>query len=478
MTVHVIGPTAFVVSIRSNPANMAISGTTTISNLYNLPGDGLYKTVSVYFVDVNTFGLDPGPIMNTSVTNAANVGTGNGLLFRNITGTTLNLRTIRSGQWMNVSTFGDEVTVTSTPPIIYYNRVRYPYGQQTFVSPVNASLTDSRTYTVVPVGIDELSEGTIVSILTPSFIGPTLASVIFEFRPYPRRTEPVSVRFNLETTGPAQNVPVEVVAYPNKVNVYDKEYVNGIHSDSSLGMYDPLVDPGTLTYTQYEGGGNITLPSSAIAIAANIQDNLIFYALQGSDWVYWLSYSTGASDKLFEVNSITGQWTSGATITDLEYDEKNSLLYVLPNAGDDNMLVVPVMPFETQVNDIVLGPIASRRLPYASDTEMYSVAVSQNSDEVYFAAKPNASSEPYIYSCLPNGITYEQVAEVVAPISSSRPVSIMIGSRGTLYMQMEQDKMLRRANIDNTLESGLTDLYVLPEYLASMSRNCYGQFPS
>lgn len=98
-----------------------VTATRQISSSYKVVGGAPITTSQDYTLSTNTdwaitvIGIKGLLISGgTSVTGVANVGTGTGNVFKNITGSTVNLRTIKAGTNTTVTTVGDEIIIDST----------------------------------------------------------------------------------------------------------------------------------------------------------------------------------------------------------------------------------------------------------------------------------------------------------------------------------------------------------------------------
>lgn len=478
LIIHVIGlTTQNVIVTCSIPTQIIIAGTATSVSSYTIIGGAVYKSVSVYFINTSVFVLDPGPSGVASGISVSNVGGGPGTLFRDITGNTINIKTLRQGGWMGVSNATDFVTLTNLSPVVYFTASQYPHCTSTSIgSFLTAILKDTRIYTVSNVGISPWDEGT-VTVSNGPFSGPGGITVVFEYTPTPRQTKTVSVRFNLETNdglGFIQNLLCEVSIYPNLANVRDFEYLNGTHPDGSIGMYDPLNDSGSVQYAQYEAGGNIDFVGSSLnAWTVDIQDNLAFYTLDGDNRIYWKTFTDGNSGELLNLDDLPNHWSPGAQIADIDYDEKHSILYVLPGLGTQRMPMIPILPYEWKTGIVRTADITSRPLPFSSAFVAHSIAIAQQSGHLFISYKPTIGNITVGVYWIMNVLS--QINSIITGIGTDLS-SIMVGSRGTLMIHFESDLSLHTLPYYVGVDNGFTFRYNLPLWMKSLSRNCYGQY--
>ena len=98
---HIFSPTSY---LATQPGQSAL-----------VVSDGLIPSTTaggLYFIP---YGLPPVDLTNGgTLQSVVNVGAGSGQIFRNLTGSTANFRTISSGAGISVSTSGDEVFIVNT----------------------------------------------------------------------------------------------------------------------------------------------------------------------------------------------------------------------------------------------------------------------------------------------------------------------------------------------------------------------------
>lgn len=479
LNVHVAGTTAQNVVLQSGTALMQIVGTNTSTNNFVLAGGSMYKSVSIYFHSQNIFMLDLGS-SNAAVSSVANVGTGTGTIFRDITAGTINLKTLLAGGWIGFNNNANDITITNVCPVVYNVANQYTYNTRVLIgSSFSIVVKDTRTYNVVLSSFTDYEEGQ-VTLLNGPIVGPTSQTINFLFTPALRRAMKSIIRFNITTSigGFLQNSPCEVEVYPNLDNVNNAEYMCGPYFVGDVGMYDPLHDPGVVRYATQEQGMGISLGANVTGYAVSIQDNVAFYTTKADRNIRWYSFSDQSTGILLNLAAaaLSAHWTAGALVADIDYDERNSLLYVLPAVGNQRLCIIPILPFDVYTGVMLTGPVTSRTMPYAATDTMYSIAVSQNTEEVFFSRKPNAANIT-ITSLIPNGSTYVQTAAFVTVYAFAAPCKIMFGNKGTFIATFEDDNSVWTLDSGNSLSSGLSVQYNLILFMWSISRNGYGHYP-
>jgi hypothetical protein len=469
LAINVIAPISQTITLNSAPAFMVINGTALQQFTHVIPGDNNSKTISVYFhsstfINVD-YGASIGSIVPPPSSLVANVGGGAGI-YRDTTGSTINLRSIvSSGLELVTTQNANTVSIADGRPIVLgIVTPPVPYALATGYSGCRVSIPNNANYSADI----STAEGTITQ-LSFNVTGPgNMFGPNFLFQPGPRRTSPaiLSCTFT-KTINQIYSGYIGVVF--DLSNVYDYEYVSGSNSDGSLGMYDPLIDAGAVKLMNDTFPTQVDVGVDLSRVAFNIQDNALFFTRTTSpNRIDYKSFTDSNISGLIDVNS-TSAWTVGATIADLDYNEKESVLYVLPDDPFGKLMIIPIVPYSSP-GPFKMGPITfvNLNLPFGSVPQ--SLAVSLTNGIFYYACKPAAGN-----ITIQGHVGGNPTAIVSLTTSfSSGDVSMVVGSRDSLYVLHSDNNGLYTIDQGKSLEDGITFLYKLAAFMPSLCRNGYG----
>lgn len=435
--IHILGTTTRDIIIVSSPAAMTIAGTFSSTNNYTVRGDSTYKMLTITFVTPNLLSLDGGAWGSTQI----------------------------AGIMPRVAAFS----------------TRYAYGQSSPIAAVIAQIYDNASYNITYSEPEPIDEGEVTAIITTgNGIGNIFGAFIWS--PASRVTKPISVYVNMiRPSGEFANFTV-ITLVPDLSNVFGLiEYITGPLSGSkNIGMYDTVSDPGGQLVMCQQSGNVVELPEEPLALALNIQDNVFFYNTPTSpNVINWFSLSTTKTGILCDMDNVgTANWSSGATVADIDYCETNSVIYVLPASASQRLAMIPTKRYDyLQNSELRTGPVRSINGTGAPSTVQMSIAVDTETLGVYIANQPTFSNILISEYATTNNLALLQSLNTGY---NSGTMSLTFSTRGDLIAQSSTDNLLLRVQQGLGIAGGIVSVsgtYPLPVTFASMSRNLYGCFP-
>lgn len=431
--IQIFTPNNTTVTLNTSPALMSINGTALTQLSHVIPANGVTKTITLYFSRSTLINVDYG----ASASNSLFV----------------------------------------PPPTTGNTSSSYIYGQDSVISVPSIYIPDSSNYNVVFNSIEPTLEG-VITPFVGSVSGPGLQFLAFQFSPAPRRIASTNVTGYITSTG-NPDAAFSVNLYPILSNVYDKEYILGSNNDGTLAMYDPLVNFGGLPKAIDAQGSQVNLIGDMGPVAVDVADSLVFSVSNSAPTVIrWKSFTTYNEGDLIDVSTlVTGFWTTGATIVDIDFDDQTSSLLVLPNLPTTGkILSIPIRPYNnSDPNTIKTGVLFGATFALPAASVVHSFAVCPLTREVYIACKPPLfNNSVYKFSPFP---------ALAGPFSYQHPsiavnrTAVGFSSQGSFFMLFERTLELYQVNNTRGLSTDPSDttvLYTVPQYHQSLSRNCYG----
>lgn len=474
--INIEGSTIRSITISSVGTIMRISGTNTTTSNYVINPQNICRSIRVSVKGTGTLILDEGGTISSHYTF---LNTGSGAPVYNYTAATnVAFRSLLRTRFLDTILNVDDITLSNTMPTFNKLTILYPYMTKTYFSSLQPIyIPDGSVYTVLIDQLEPIEEGSVV-LDTGSIVGPGYPKIAIDHQPAPRRKEPTEIRLNIVDTDAGDYVGMGMcILAPILTNVKDKEYVCGSYGNGTLGMYDPYNNAGSSFTMRDANGIQVVLANNLNTVTVDIQDNLFFYTLTSSNTtIRWYCPSTGSSGVLLNVSSLLGTiWVAGGIIADICYCEEESILYVLPEVGNDRILYIPILPYEPlDSGNVRMGTIHSRTATLGATTTMYSICIDEITRMKYIAAKPLASNAT-IYSLVDNGSSLTGQNTFVTTIATTQRISLMYGSRGRLFVLYELNNRLHYLAYGASLNFGLQIAYDLPApFMKSLTRNLYG----
>lgn len=435
VNINIYTPNARSITLNSSPALMCVNGTFLTQLSHVIAASTTCKTLTLYFSDTTLINLDYG---------ASSLG-----------------------------------SIIPFPVKTSNLAVSYVYGTDNVISLPCVRIIDSSSYDVTINNLEPTVEGTIIPYVS-SVTGPGTQFITLGYNPAPRRISSTTITGYLTSLG-EQEAGFTISAYPILSNVFDKEYFTGSNNNGTLAMYDPLVDFGGIPKTYDANGSEVQLSNDLGAIAIDLADALVFYVVNSAPTVIrWKSYTTYNEGDLLDLSTlVTGFWTTGTTIVDIDFDDKTSSLLVLPNiATTGKILSIPIRPYlNSDPNTVKTGAVFGAILTLPAGTVPYSMAICPITREIYVGCKPPAfTNSVYKFSPFPalaGPFSYQH------PSISSDRLSITFSSQGTFFMLFERTLEVYQVNNTRGLSTNPMDttvIYTIPQYHQSLSRNCYGWY--
>lgn len=485
VTLNIVSPISQTITLNSSPAFMMLNGTSLQQLSHVIVADNLSKSIVLYFHSESNINLDYGASSSSIIPSLtfANVGVGEGV-YANTVGRLVNLRRIDDlDRTIRVATIGNTIGISSRTVIGGGGAERYPYGNSISDSAGGAFQVHNPSADTIDVTTQYNTGYTpagLFTITTPTISG--IAPIYdYVWTPGPRMNRPVSVSVNFYR-GPTDLIgSTRLDMVPAMENVLETENVMCCHPGSVfLSMYDPDKDPGTELFAKMPYGfslNDIETDIEPLCISTDLQDNLIFYVPSSNRTLINVASSS--------INQFYGEFTditvldnslisgAGYGIRDLCYSEVTSTLYALPTKHTNSVIVVPVLP---KLYDAVNFPIVTIGTPtfvpfdgispplgnlysicLLNDTGDFLIAYEDGTTKIgAFRIHDNKMKLLYAYDTGNNG-----------------PVSLMMGSRGRIIAQYEQDNGFYVSTPGLSLLDGLTLTYSAPRFYTSLTVNCY-----
>lgn len=436
LKIHINGATTRSITLNSSPAFMKINATALTQLSHVIVGNGLSKTLTLSFTSTGLWNLDYG----ASIINS----------------------------------------FPSTLPSMSFQRSTYVYGKLTGFGLPSVYIPDTTVYSVLFGGLNRETEGYILpgSEIT-SITGPGQQVVFFVYVPASQRTEPTNI-YGYLYQGSVYFGTFTVQLSPILSNVYDIPYFTGANSDGTLKMLN--LNNGIVSMICVDAeGSTVNLGANLIAIANSIADSLYFFVYSTSNTlIRCRSYINNQLIQNFiDVSTFNSAfWTPGAVISDLEYDEKNKCLYVLPNQNGALLLRIPIIPMD-EVNRSNINPrtgsSTSRQLTIANAQELQSIAVCPYTSALYVGYSRtvgNLSVNVYQdFNSLSLSFTY------IHPSIATDSIVVGFTALGQLLLHYETTRLVVTLNNGRPLSATGGDqlsVFTLTTFCPSLSRTCYG----
>jgi len=493
VTINIIAPISQTVTLNSSPAFMVINGTALQQLSHVIPGDNLSKSITIYFHSTQYINIDYGAAAASAVSpiSFANIGIGEGIYY-NTVGSTINLRSIDDGdRTVSLSTAGGTINVGSRLVVGGNGAEQYFYGNSLVQSaggalqlynPVGDSINVTTPFS------SGLYSGGYFSITTPSVVG---NNPIYDiaWTPPPRMNRPMSVGVNFYRGLTDLVGCTRLDMIPKMQNVFEKEYVMACRGGdtNAIYMYDPdsaspselfanIVDTVTIT--------PVVLQESPIALATDLQDNLIFYVPEGDKHLIKVAttslnqfYGSFTDIVVIDTNSIAG---GVFEIADLCYNEVTSTLYALPTNVNGRIIAVQIHP---KLYDPVNFPVVSigpvHTIPFdgifpGADDGLYSICL-LNNDGDFLIAYDDGITKLGVFRI--DAQSYSIKHLYTLDIGAVGPISIMMGSRGRVIAQYSIDRTFYVSTVGCSIMEGLTATHHAPSFYPSLTVNCYNYEP-
>jgi len=485
VTLNIISPINQTITLTTSPAFMSINGTALQQLSHVIAADNRSKSISIYFHSITNVNLDYGAsaasVVPGSVPTFTNLGSGIGI-YANTAGTNVNLRSILAAD-PNVLVTSGGSTVNIGTGIISSSayQINTLYGNGYFINTglIYNPSAESAFANIEP--LDEFSGGR-TTMVTGLMTGVS-PFYTFTWDPPPRCNRPITIgaTFSRNLTGELRGN--QIVTFEQIMqNVFEKENVMGIDtSDLRIHMYDPDVDAGGV---RYAGWSNSPIPLNGfpVCIATDLQDNLMFYTRSSEPTsVYVASTSENTSVGAFPETKIVDLTTTsvynGNDISDLCYDEINSVLYILPAEGNGRLYKVPILPksfIGTDFLDVNTGPISYVDFDGVMPTgSVYSICLTSVPGE-FAISYDDSTTKIGIFRH--NAATNALVLQYAYDTSVTGQVSLMLGSKGRLIAQYESTGRFYVSSPGRSLLDGLTVTYRPSVFMRSLTVNCYNYF--
>lgn len=482
LTVHLYGATTRTVTLNTSPVLMNIDGTGLMQLSHVVPGDLKSKTISMYFVENDVIQVDYGasaasvvPYVMPVVTN---VGLGAGIFRDSTFPSTLNFKSIIVGGLLSATPNANDITIRSTAFQPRPVTIHLPYGSGGILA-VPLGHNPSGASGILEYDDPNRWTDGLIGASTSTTFGGTDPVAVVQFDPCPRKSESIVIPLILL----APTVPIErgfsllTILY-DAINVREKEFVVCANGSGTMGMYDPPVFAGSPLVARDYYNADINTGMYNNCIAANIKDNYYFLAESGNTTVFIKSLSVNSfgggygTYGLFDLATST-DWELGARISDMDFDETRSVLYVLQDTLPAKLLAIPIAPYEIFNTGVVeAGPTTPVLIGLANTDVPQCIAVDQKTGAIYISYS-DVIGNRYIAE-------FAGLSEMTAPILTyftgynAGRFSMVVGSYyGRLYVHNDFDKQIAAVSWGKSLKDGLTVLNSLPVAYSSMSRNLY-----
>lgn len=426
------------VSIVASPGLLSVNGTSLLQGTHIIPADGTAKSITLFFNSVSIVSMDYGA-SSTSV-------------------------------------------VASNLPEVSSQQVTYAYGRPALLSTPSVYIPNGDTYDVTWSPLNPNSEGEIVAgTETLTVTGPGMVNVAALYSPASGRTEPTNVYATLSKGGNYYG-SFTIQATPILSNVYDFPFYSASNTNGTLKMLN--LDSADTSRLAVNTEGSIidvdNLGNTIRGIAISVRDSLIFFTTGNQPAVVWCFSLIQSTLRLFvSMTTYTANfWSGGADIADIEYDEKNSCLYVMSNVNNRALTRIGIKPMDEihrsnqAVETVSFTP---RLLNVAGAVLMNSIAVCPKTSSLYIAHSRAANGLGIaVYS---NFDSMTQLYLYTSPVISPLRMSIGFTGMGDLLIHYQSD--LSVYYVDNTrpLDATAGDVvlaHTLPSFSWSLSRTCYG----
>jgi hypothetical protein len=418
-----------------------------------------------------------GPPGSGGITTLNQVG-GGGQVAQSITGTTLNLRTLRGlgaitlNQTLNTIDFTSPVlTLTSSPGGATLINTTFPNAtlksliagvgidQNNTTNNITFSTFSSRNNTIYYNYGQETNINLSLSYTAPGVVStnalPTLpegGGEIFQtslttaiYTPGPRENQPAEIFFTTTTSSGLTNNSI-IKLYPNISIAYDtlRDFVLGCDTVSGRIWQ---INMDTFSEKLMEGyDGNPLTITDAQYIAMDIADNLLFFHIETDPFIRVYDFSTGNTENLIEITAIPGY---SGIVRGMCFNNSSNTLYFIDDAS--TIYSISIQPYNRNLdNQIPFGTVL-----------YYPFAISGRSP-VNMTYEDNSNSLLIVYSV--SGVT--QISQVSVPNAgtpsviefntleaSSSIYSLVFAPSGRLYVNSLVTGRMYRFNYGQSIRN-------------------------
>lgn len=335
------------------------------------------------------------------------------------------LKVLNPGVGISLNNTATSITINYTGFETLNNTIIYDYGQDVNINlsqsyAVPATIT-SNDLTIYPEGAGELTQ---TSIITATY------------RPGPRETTPADIFFTTTTTTGLTNNSI-VKLYPNLSIAYDtlRDFILGC--DTVAGRIWQI-NMDTFSERLMEGyDGNPIPVVDAQYIAMDIADNLLFFHIETDPFIRVYDFVTGGIEKLIEITAIPGY---SGIMRGMCFNNESHVLYFIDDAS--MIYSISIQPYNRNLGS---------EIPYS--TVLYHPFSIAGHSPINLTFDDNSNTLLVIYSVA--GVT--QLAQV-SPVGTPTPVvvefnplensvtnySLVFAPSGRLYVNsLVSDRMYR-----------------------------------
>jgi hypothetical protein len=438
VTINIKPGNLVTITLISSPALMCINGTALVQGSHVVPSDGLSKSISIYFNSLSRISMDYGAC-------ASNV-------------------------------------LPTALPQISFQRFTYAYGRVTFFNVPSVYIPNNATYDVIWSGNNRETEGYFTpGTETTSITGPGNQFLGAAFICASQRTESTNFSGYLTQAG-VYFGSFTIQASPILSGVFDAPWFTGVNPDGtlkSLNLDETNVDLIAVTVE----GDKVQLGPDLNSLAVCVADCICFFVRTTNDTeIRYTSFINFQDDLiLIDVSTIgPALWTPGARIADIEYDEKDKCLYVLPNQNFGLLLRIGIMPMD-EVNRpfqyVRTTTYTSRQLSIAGAVLPHSIAVCPQTSSLlvgHSRAVGNLGIAVFQnYGSMAFSYLYTH------PSISTQKVIVGFTANGNLVIHYERDLSVHTQDYPNhrpltTILGDVVPVFTLSSFCPSLSRTCYG----
>lgn len=393
----------------------------------------------------------------TPVTSVTNLGTGEPILVDILAGS-VRARSLLGVNGLAVNNLGNEVQLSDEQVQTKTAVISYNYGQ--LQSPVDLSVAYNSPSGVV--------SNTVPACENTAGLVTVTGLTTVDYQPGARSDQPLVLPFEtLANNGTTANS--EIKLYPNTTGAND--YLNDyLLYTNSAGEIWQLNAKSIDQRLMVDYNGN-PLPFTAQFIAMDIADNLLFYVRNPSDnFILYYDFATGVTDKVIEFTAY-GTWSG--TFVNMYFDQDAKVLYLL--SSDYKYLRISVKPFNRVISttNIPMGmPSMVANIP-ASAVTQYAFCIDNGSKVQYLVGDAGSQTKLWQISnplgSIPFDATYANDLESV-----SNGYAVEFGASGRLYIGSQDSKRLYRFEIGQDILSSPTYVMDLFSSPLCITRSPYG----
>jgi hypothetical protein len=376
----------------------------------------------------------------------------------NITGSTLNLRTLKRGPGILVNQQASTVDFINTSIQTLNNTQSYNYGQTTNFSlvPSYSSYYAITSNSIVPL---ERTSGIITQ--------PSLVDV--NYIPGPRQT---SASYSMFTTQDISGLRTNSILklYPNTevANDTDKDYVLGCDDATGRIWQITLQGPNEKLMNGYDGN---PLPLTNVRkIAMDIADNILFFWELAGEWIYTYDFATGGVDKVIYLPSLA---LYSGTLEGLCYNNDKNVLYILDSGG--NVYATSIKPFDRSILPLIVpfGTICLSSVQTASNLPL-NFAIDDGTNTTFVIHSELPSGNTVLRQFGPNGdnpafFYFSNFIE-----NNNSPYSLVFAASGRLYVHSPVTQKIYIFPYGSALNTTPTELFTCSNSYSCLTRTPYG----